>query len=254
MKRLRIVFFIFSIFLFFSCYKKVQFFIDYDLLETEYENFGDELIEKYHDDFRVGYDYTLEFYRDKFSLSNSEIRMLGDWMKISSYYGGDPDFIISAPNRKVHNDVRSIKFYANRVCVINFYWDTYLFGSWKIDDEKQLLLNLKYMIESDNNNIMTLANLKGQADIILVPKIDFDDYYIILNGFNYLDFPDEIQKKYKIKEDVPRVKHSFYWPGENQFDPKCLGGKILYNFEWNETFVRNMYEYFFTKDGHLKFN
>jgi len=50
--------------------------------------------------------------------------------------------------------------------------------------------------------------------------------------------PKEIFKKYKMKEDVPRVKHSFYWPGENAFDPKSSGGKLLYNFGWNEDSVK----------------
>ena len=65
--------------------------------------------------------------------------------------------------------------------------------------------------------------------------------------------PKEIFKKYKMKEDVLRVKHSFYWPGENAFDPKSSGGKLLYNFGWNEDSVKNMYNYFFTKNGWLKF-
>ena len=59
MRRIYIAIFIFAIVLFSSCCEKVQFFIDYDSLELEYENFGDELIEKYHDDLSVGYDYTI---------------------------------------------------------------------------------------------------------------------------------------------------------------------------------------------------
>ncbi len=251
MRRIYIAIFIFAIVLFSSCREKVQFFIDYDSLELEYEKFGDELIEKYLDDLSVGYDYTIKLYQDKFNLNNNEIRMLGDWTKVSSYYGGEPNFIFSKPKREVHNDVRSVKFYANRVCVVNFYWNTYLFGSWKINDDKQLILNIKYMIESENDNIVTLLNYKDPSDIILLPKFEFDDYYIILDGFNYAGFPNEFQKKYRIKEDVPRVKHSFYWPGENHFDPKYVGGKILYNFEWNENSVKNMYDYFFTKENYI---
>ncbi len=69
MRRIYIAIFMFAIVLFSSCREKVQFFIDYDSLELEYENFGDELIEKYLDDLSVGYDYTIKLYQDKIWLS-----------------------------------------------------------------------------------------------------------------------------------------------------------------------------------------
>lgn len=111
---------IICIFLFFlvSCNRKISFSIDYDLLEKEYKNFGDELIEKYTEDFGVGYDYTVKFYQNKFNLIDDEIRILGEWTKVSSYYDGEADFIIPDSKRKIKNDVRSVTFYANRVCVI----------------------------------------------------------------------------------------------------------------------------------------
>ncbi|MBQ8678967.1 MAG: hypothetical protein IJ530_04305 [Treponema sp.] len=223
-------------------------------MEVEYENFGDELIEKYHDVLSVGYDYTVKLYQDKFCLSDSEIRMLGDWTKVSSYYGGEPDFIISKPNCKVLNDVRSVMFYANRVCVVYFYWNTYVFGSWKVTDDKHLIINLKYMVETntENKSIVNFVVLNNQSDIVLVDEVEFTDYYIFMKGFNFKSIPEELSKKFCVKQDVPRVKHSFYWPGENHFDPKYFGGKILYNFEWNEDSVKDLYKYFFSEDSYFK--
>lgn len=254
MRRISIAIFIFFIFLFTSCCKKVQFFIDYDLLEVEYENFGDELIEKYHDDLSVGYDYTVKFYQDKFRLNDSEIRMLGDWTKVSSYYGGEADFIISKPNCKVLNDVRSVMFYANRVCVVWFYWNTYVFGSWKVTNDKQLIINLRYIIEAneDNKSIFDFVALNNHSDIVFVDEVTFTDYYIFMEGFNFKSIPKELSKKFRVKQDVPRIRNSFYWPGENHFDPKYMGGKILYNFEWNEDSVKDLYTYLFTKNTFYK--
>lgn len=245
---------IICIFLFFlvSCNRKISFSIDYDLLEKEYKNFGDELIEKYTEDFGVSYDYTVKFYQNKFNLIDDEIRILGEWTKVSSYYDGEADFIIPDSKRKIKNDVRSVTFYANRVCVIQIYWDTYIFGSWRIAD-KQLLFSTKYRVVTKDDSILNLSAFEDQNEIVLVSQVAFTDYYIFIEGFNFKGMPKEIFEKYKMKKDVPRVKHSFYWPGENAFDLKSSGGKLLYNFGWNEDSVKNMYNYFFTKNGWLKF-